>query len=52
MHKKRAHILSGENNEQRAKLEDPEDSDSIDCDDNIQSRWDMSTDRRPIRTRN
>ena len=31
--KKRAQILSGENNEPLAKLEDPEDSASIDCDD-------------------
>ena len=51
MRKKRAQILSGENNEPQAKLEDPEDSGSIDSDDNIQSRENMSTDRRPIRTR-
>ena len=49
MRKKRATILSGENNEPQAKLENPEDSGSIDCDGNLQSRWDMSTDRRPIR---
>ena len=51
MRKKRAQILSGENNEPQAKLEDPEDSGSIASDDNIQSRENMSTDRRPIRTR-
>ena len=38
MRKKRAQILSGENNEPQAKLEDPEVSGSVDCDDNLQGR--------------
>ena len=37
MRKKRAQFFSGENNELQEKSEDPEDSGSIDCDDNIQS---------------
>ena len=33
-----AQILTGENNELLPKLEDPENSGSLDCDDNSQSR--------------
>ena len=43
MRKKRAQILTGENNEPFAKLEDPEDSGSIDCGDNLQRTRDMSS---------
>ena len=51
MRKKCAQILSGENNEPFVNLENSEDSGSINCDDNLQSKRDISISRRPIRTR-